>query len=220
MKRKIIRFLNFLAPGVLVLIGSGLVYTSLFNEKINTTIYEQIRNTPFYGAAFGFFLIATVLLRIAARSGRASKDEVINFQTADGSVSINTKTIRDFIGRVGKEFPGIKSIETKLGKSKKGAVEISMNVKLFAGHKIPELSQSLKKRVRDSIHESLGLTKIQQIAIHVQEIVGTPPQNDPPKTPAPQATPPAEKPVEPAVSTPSNESSKPELTKEESWNQH
>jgi len=211
MKRKIIRFLDFLAPIFLILMGVGLIYTSLFNEAINSAIYEQIRNTPFYGAAFGCFLIISVLLRIVSRSSRSSKDEIINFQTADGSVSINTKTIRDFIGRISKEFPGIKTVDTKLIKSKKGAVGISMDVKLFAGHKIPELSQLLKKRVRDSMHESLGLTGIQQISIHVQEIVGAPSKNESSQAPVAQATPPAE----PAVTTPPlNEPSNSEPTKE------
>ncbi len=44
----------------------------------------------------------------------------------------------------------------------------------MAGTKIPELSQILQQRVRESVRESLGLEEIRNITIKVQEIVGDP----------------------------------------------
>ena len=88
-------------------------------------------------------------------------------------MGISTKAIQDFIERVGKEFAAIKSIESTLQKNK-DTLDIAVSVKVFSGNKIPELSQVLQQRIRESVRESLGLEEIGNITIQVQEIVGEP----------------------------------------------
>lgn len=173
MKKGMIKLLDILALLGLLAMGCWIVYTSLFNEALNTAMYEQVRNTPFYGAAIGLFLLLSVVLRFAARREGREKDAFINFHSEDGSVGIGTKAICDFIERIGKEFAAIKSIDSKLIQ-KKDFVDIALSVKVLSGNKIPELSQMLQQRVRDGVRESLGLEEIRHITIKVQEIVGDP----------------------------------------------
>ncbi len=181
MKKGIIKLLDILALFGLLAMGCWIFYTSLFDEALNTAMYEQVRNTPFYGAAVGLFLILSVVLRFSARSDRKGKDAFINFHSEDGSVGISTKAICDFIERIGKEFAAIKSIDSRLIQ-RKGFVDIALSVKVLSGNKIPELSQVLQQRVRDGVRESLGLEEIRNITIKVQEIVGDPtkPAESPP----------------------------------------
>ncbi len=167
------KLLDALALLGVVAMGCWMVYASLFNESLNTTMLQMVRNTPFYGAAIGFFLILSVFLRFAARGKHEAKNAFINFHSEDGSVGISTKAIRDFIERVGKEFPSIKSIDSKLSEGK-GTIDVALSVRVLSGTKIPELSQMLQQRVRENVRESLGLEEIRNITIKVQEIVGDP----------------------------------------------
>ncbi len=173
MNKGIIKLLDILAFLGLAAMGCWIIYTSLFDEARNTAMYEQVRNTPFYGAAIGLFLILSVVLRFAARGDRKGRDAFINFHSEDGSVGISTKAICDFIERIGKEFSAIKSIDSKLIR-RKDFVDVALSVKVLSGNKIPELSHVLQQRIRDGVRESLGLEEIRNITIEVKEIVGDP----------------------------------------------
>lgn len=162
------RLISTLLP---LLIGLGLVYGWLFNAKAGEFIAD-ILQTPIMFGALGVLLILSVVLRWVGGFGRKKK-AFINFQSDDGSVGISTKAIQDFIERVGKEFAAIKSIQSELTQ-KKGTLDIAVSVKVRSGSKIPELSQMLQQRIRESVRESLGLEEIGNITIKVQEIVGEP----------------------------------------------
>ena len=173
MKKGIIKLLDILFLLGLMAMGCWVFYTSLFDEALNAAMYNQVRSTPFYGAAIGLFLILSVVLRFAARREGRAKDAFINFHSDDGSVGISTRAVCDFIERIGKEFAAIKSIDSKLIR-RKDFVDIALGVKVLSGNKIPELSQVLQQRIRDGVRESLGLEEIRNITIKVREIVGAP----------------------------------------------
>ncbi|MEE9367451.1 MAG: alkaline shock response membrane anchor protein AmaP [Pontiella sp.] len=156
---------------ILLLVGGLLIYGNLFNREVGDTI-AGLLVMPWVGAALGAVMILSVFLQWFGRIGR-KKDVFINFDSDDGSVGISTKAIQDFIERVGKEFAAIKSIDSELIQDKK-ALDIAISVKVISGNKIPELSQVLQQRIRESVRESLGLDEIRNITIKVQEIIGEP----------------------------------------------
>ena len=160
---------------LLLLIGAGLIYGSFFNPEVGQTIGEMVQ-IPIVGGAMGAAIILFVLMRWADGFGD-KKETYINFQADDGSVGISTKAIQDFIERVAKEFAAVKSVETKLIQRKK-ALDISMSAQVLAGNKIPELSQVLQQRIRESVRESLGLDEIRNITLQVKEIIGEPAKID------------------------------------------
>ena len=45
-------------------------------------------------------------------------------------------------------------------------------MKVQAGNPIPELSQVMQQRIRESMNDSLGIDQIERITIHISEIVG------------------------------------------------
>jgi uncharacterized alkaline shock family protein YloU len=168
-------WMRILSTLLLLLIGSGLIYGGFFKPEVGETIGELMK-MPIIGGAAGALLILTVVMRWADRcNGR--KDAYINFSSDEGSVGISTKAIQDFIERVAKEFAAVKSVETKLTQRKK-ALDISISAQVMAGNKIPELSQVLQQRVRESVRESLGLDEIRNITLQVKEIIGEPAKID------------------------------------------
>jgi uncharacterized alkaline shock family protein YloU len=173
MKKGLIRLFDAIVQSTFVVAGLWLVYANLFNKALVSGVYDAIGNMPLFGAAIGFFLILAVFLRLAGGGKHRDKERFINFESEDGSVGISTRAIKDFIERVGKEFAAVRHIDSKLVQDK-NALDIAISVKVVSGNKIPELSQVLQQRVRQSVRESLGLDGIRNISIRVQEIVGEP----------------------------------------------
>ncbi len=158
---------------LLLVAGCWLVYSSWFNTEAISEVLGSVQNSSFFTTVVGLVLILSVLLRLSAGSKRRKKETFIDFQSEDGSVGISTQAIQDFIERVGKEFAAVKSIESRLIQGK-GNLDIVMGVRVVSGNKIPELSQVLQQRVRESVRESLGLEGIGSITVQVKEIVGAP----------------------------------------------
>jgi uncharacterized alkaline shock family protein YloU len=162
---------DFVMTLLLLLIGASLIYGSLFNPKVGEFITDVL-SVPLAAAGVGAVLLLSVFLRWISGCGR-KKEAYIDFESEDGSVGIGTRAIQDFIERVGKEFAAVKSIESKLIQGK-GKLDIVVGVRVLAGHKIPELSQVLQQRIRESVRESLGIEGVGTISIRVKEIVGAP----------------------------------------------
>lgn len=156
---------------VLLLVGGALVYGNIVDRELGTKLAEWI-SSPFGGLVLGGVMIASVVLGWMTRF-LVKKEKFIDFQAEDGNVGISTKAIQDFIVRVGKEFAAVKHIDSTLI-HEKGALNIAVSVKVLSGNKIPELSQVLQQRIRESVRESLGLEEIGNITIKVSEIVGEP----------------------------------------------
>ena len=168
-------WMGILSTLFLLVLGTGLIYGGFFKPAVGETIGELMK-MPIIGGAAGALLILTVLMRWADRY-RGHKQDYINFSSDDGTVGISTKAIQDFIERVAKEFAAVKGVETKLIKRKK-ALDIAIFVQVLAGNKIPELSQVLQQRVRESVRESLGLDEIRNITLQIKEIIGEPAKID------------------------------------------
>jgi uncharacterized alkaline shock family protein YloU len=100
----------------------------------------------------------------------------ISFDSGNGTVSISVSAIRDYIRKLSGEFSSVVSIDPKI-RSLKDGISVDLNVNLVAGARIPELSQALQARVRESLHDGLGIHEIREIKLRVQEITGEPAQS-------------------------------------------
>ncbi len=163
---------DFVMTLLLLLIGVLLIYGSQFNPEVGERVADALHR-PVVAACIGAVLILSVVLRWVGGFGR-KKETFIDYQSEDGNVGISTKAIQDFIERVGQEFAAIKSIESRLIQQGKGSLDIAVGVRVLSGNKIPELSQVLQQRIRESVRESLGLDAIGKITVQIKEIVGAP----------------------------------------------
>jgi uncharacterized alkaline shock family protein YloU len=166
---------DFFMTLLLLGIGAGLIYGSAYDVEVGEQIAEALK-IPMFGICVGSVLILSVVLRWVGGLGKP-KDTFINFESDEGNVGISANAVCDFVERIGKEFAAVESIDSKLIKHK-NSLDIALDVKVRSGNKIPELSQVLQQRVRESVRESLGLESIGNIAIKVKEIIGDPERHD------------------------------------------
>ena len=156
---------------LLLAIGAGLIYGSQINRALGERMIEALYR-PLVATGVGIILILSVVLRWVGSCGR-KRDLYIDFQSEDGNVGISTRAIQDFIERVCREFASVKSIASRLVQNR-DMLDIVIGVSVLSGNKIPELSQVLQQRIRESVRESLGLDSIGTISVRVKEIVGAP----------------------------------------------
>ena len=113
------------------------------------------------------------LLYLVTFGPRRPKARYISFDSGNGSVSISANAVREYIRKLSGEFSAVVSIDPKI-RSEKNSISIDLNVNLVAGARIPELSQALQNRVRESLRDGLGIDDVKEVKVLVQEITVEP----------------------------------------------
>ena len=165
----------FLTPMVW---GFLLVYGNWLNTDFRDFIFDSLKASPSYGIGWGTALMLMVLLYLLTFGRPASRKRYISFESESGSVSISVNAVRDFVRKVGDEFGAVISLDPKIYPGK-NSVSMDLNVKIQTGSKLPELSEMLQGRVRESIRDGLGIVEVRDVQVKVQEIVGVPPSSEP-----------------------------------------
>lgn len=124
-------------------------------------------------AGIGGILMMISMLYLVTFGPRRAKMRYISFESGTGTVSISVNAVRDYIRKLSGEFSSIVSIDPKI-RALKDRISIDLNVNLVAGVRIPELSQALQERVRESLRAGLGIDEIHEMKVRVQEITGEP----------------------------------------------
>ena len=150
-----------------ILIGCGMIYGSLFRPEVGEQALEILR-IPLVSAGVGGLLVLLVLLRLLFW-GWKSKELFVDYQADGGSVGISTRAIQEFVERVGLEFAAVNDIKVRLCK-RRGTLDMLVEIFIQGGSKVPELSQVLQQRIRESVSESLGLEELGSIVVHVKKI--------------------------------------------------
>ncbi len=172
------KFLHGLTGFLLVLTpivwGGLLVYANGMNNILRDNIFAYVQKTPVAGVVVGLVLILIGLVYLGTLGEHRPRVRYISFESEEGDVSISMNAVRDFIRKIADEFAMIASLDPVI-RSEKDTISIDLNVKIQTGSRIPELSQLLQSRVRESIRDGLGIAEVQEIKVRVQEIVGAPP---------------------------------------------
>jgi uncharacterized alkaline shock family protein YloU len=163
--------LIFLTPSIW---GGLLIYGNAFNNDFRDFILDTMQNTPIYGVVLGILLVAIVLIYLGSFGPARPRSRYISFESENGDVSISVNAVRDFVRKIGDEFGAVVHMEPQI-RPEKDLISIDLNVKIQTGTRIPELSQMLQDRVRESIRNGLGIVEVREIKVKVQEIVGAPP---------------------------------------------
>jgi len=124
-------------------------------------------------AGIGGFLILLSLLYLATFAPRRPKKRYISYDSGSGSVSISDNAVREYIRKLSGEFGMVVSIDPKI-RAEKNSISLDLDVKLVTGSRIPEVSQALQERVRESLRDGLGIAEVKEVKVRVQEIVGEP----------------------------------------------
>ncbi len=124
-------------------------------------------------AGIGGLIILLSMLYLVTFGPRRQKKRYITYDSGSGSVSISDNAVREYIRKLSGEFGMVVSIEPKI-RTERDAISIDLDVKLVAGSRIPEISQALQERVRESLREGLGIADVKEVKVRIQEIVGEP----------------------------------------------
>ena len=171
------RFLHVLSGAVIwfifAAIGGALIYANglRVEEGVLGLFYFSERWLEAMGAG-GIMALLSLLYLVTFGTPRP-KARYISFDSGDGSVSISVNAVRDFIRKLGDEFGAVVGIDPKI-RTDKDAISIDLDVKIQTGARIPEFSQMLQNRIREGMHDSLGIAEVKEIKVRIQEIVGTP----------------------------------------------
>lgn len=154
--------------------GGLLVYGNGFDTSFRDFMFSSMTDSPFLGVGLGLILILLVLIYLGTFGRPRSRKHYISFDSENGSVSISINAVRDFVRKIGDEFGAVVSMDPKI-RTEKNQLCIDLDVKIQTGSRLPELSEKLQGRVRESIRDGLGIIDIREIKVKVQEMVGAPP---------------------------------------------
>lgn len=122
-------------------------------------------------AGIGGLIVLLSMLYLVTFAPRRAKMRYISYDSGEGSVAVSDNAVREYISKLSGEFSNVVSINPKI-KSERDGLSIDLHVELVAGSRIPELSQALQSRVRESLRNGLGIANVKEVKVRVQEIVG------------------------------------------------
>jgi uncharacterized alkaline shock family protein YloU len=152
-------------------LGIALIHANI--PGVTQTAFDFIPLCSLEAAGLGGILVLLAMLYLVTFAPRRPKIRFISFESTEGGVSISVNAVRDYIRKLSGEFGAIVSIDPKI-RAEKDSLSIDLNVNLVAGARIPELSQAIQSRVRESLRDGLGIEEINEIKVRVQEITGEP----------------------------------------------
>jgi len=154
-------------------LGGALIYANGLRVEEGILGACYIRESWYQAMGAGGIMILLSLLYLVTFGPGRPKVRYISFDSGNGSVSISVNAVRDYIRKLSGEFSAVVSIDPKI-RAEKESISIDLNVNLVAGARIPELSQTLQNRVRESLRAGLGIEDVKEVKVLVQEITGDP----------------------------------------------
>ena len=158
-------------------LGAGLVYMA-YDQECWVRCLDTLHAERGWGALGGIVLLALVAVYLLTGIRREpAGDQYLSFNNNGATVSILLRAVNEFISRIGDEFAAIVSLKPSV-RPRGSSIEVELDLRVKAGTQIPELSQLLEERVRESVRQNLGLSDIKRIRVNVKDIVGESPKVD------------------------------------------
>jgi uncharacterized alkaline shock family protein YloU len=171
------RFLHILSGIVIwflfAALGGALIYANGLRVEESVLGLFYFGESWLQGMGVGGIMILLSLLYLVTFGPRRPKAKYISFDSGNGSVSISINAVRDYIRKLSGEFSAVVSIDPKIRPERDG-ISVDLDVKLVSGSRIPEVSQMLQERVRESLLNGLGIADVKEVKVRIQEITGEP----------------------------------------------
>jgi uncharacterized alkaline shock family protein YloU len=172
----IIRFLHLVSGAVIQLLflatGFALFVANLAAVEVGLLGRFCLPEARWMGGATGVGVVALGVLYVATRP-QNRRTRFITFKSGNGSVSVSVNAVRDYIRKISGEFGSVVSLTPTI-RMEKDRMEIDLAVNLVAGAKVPELMQRLPDRIREVLHDGLGVANVGNIGVTISEITGDP----------------------------------------------
>ena len=116
------------------------------------------------GAGVVAYLFAYLLTGLRWRKG-----SFITFENENGTVSVSTAAVQDYLGILKSEFAAVAWMKSHL-RAVRGALEVGLVLGVKDGTQIPELCKLMQTRVRELLEEHLGTCDLAGVSVEVNEI--------------------------------------------------
>lgn len=117
------------------------------------------------GVGVTLYPFAYLLTGLALRR----RKHFITFQNDNGTVSVSTDAVRDYLNELKGEFAAVVWLKSHL-RVVRGALDVGLVLGVKDGTQIPELCKLMQTRVRELLEEHLGACDLAGVAIEVNEI--------------------------------------------------
>lgn len=132
-------------------------------------------------SGLGFWITSGLLVAILLcflwllyRMIRGEPQTIVAFDSPDGSITVSPKAVEEIIQKAANTTAGIARCKSKL-KVKRRQLNIHIRLQLKAGNRMKRVEESLKRHIRYTMQEMLGMDNIGAISIEITGIVGNPP---------------------------------------------
>ena len=146
--------------GVACLLRPELVDLLYFNRALTRLVFICC------GTITWLIAIAYVLTPVKNRKNKS----YLSLTNKDGTVSIATSAISDYISRLRAEFPSIEEMRPEVIPAR-NAMNVRVRLKVKAGAQVSEMSKVLCDRIRETIGSGLGIEQVGKVDVVVDDIV-------------------------------------------------
>ena len=171
--RWIYQILAALCAVCVALLSSSIAFGLPFKRADLVLAMDQWAANPLTKLLIGLGAVAILAIFFAYiyfKSKIARAEPSIAFDNPDGEVSISIRAIEDFVGRVGKDFAEVKSLEPSVIARREG-VQISLRVELWSGPNIPKLTERIQNVIKSQVQNIIGIENVQSITLNVSKIL-------------------------------------------------
>jgi len=159
--------------GTIILLAATALSVAVLFAAVSSARWTELSSMVARGrftAVFGAIaVLCLVFIMTATLRRRDRKSRILSFHNDDGTVSISTTAIEDYICKLGSEFPSVvRMVPSVL--PRRGCVDILVHVRIKAGPQIHEICEVLQRRVRETLTTGLGISEVRRVEVSVTEI--------------------------------------------------
>ncbi len=166
------KFLNRIVEFILLLaiLGGGFFITlsSMTESWWRLALYNAQRERGI-GLAIGGGLLAFGVIYAASGIKRPKRTRYLSYDGEEGTTSISTEAIEDYIARLSSEFPSVMRMRPEV-LPRRQAIDINVELKVKAGPQIHEACELMQSRIREAMSNGLGISDVRRVEITVKEI--------------------------------------------------
>jgi len=170
------RFIHGLTQLLIFLILVGEVAAGLYVTLGGADAWKEVVRAleglrwNVFAAAAG--LACLLLIHLLSYTPRREPDsKFVTFRSRAGDVSISVRAIRDFLQRLVAEFASVSETHITI-RPGRNSLAVTVDLRVSAAEYVPEVCQMLQERIREALHEQLGIQRVGDIVVRVKEIQG------------------------------------------------
>ena len=164
-------FFGILLFATLLMAGALLMYGSVFGgEDFWQSLQVDLLSSRFKSFGAGATLVLLVLWYLVTGMSRRKQREILSFKGENGTVSISVKAIAGYLSRLADELPDVASLHPAIS-SHNGELDVQLDIRIRAGEHVAAVCESLQQRVRESMLEHLGVSRVRDVRVNVREFL-------------------------------------------------